>query len=92
MVFINYDLENGKKVKVHYLALFEQEFQINIHITKLLVDNGIENIRLMPKIHEKDKVNRERYFGKHLNSPKQAPMPSLMAYRQNISQSSLEEY
>ena len=75
VVFINYDLGNGKKVEVHYPALFEQEFEINIHITKLLVNKGIENIRLMPKIHEKDKVNRERYFGKHYTDkfPKTCP-------------------
>jgi SPP1 gp7 family putative phage head morphogenesis protein len=36
----------------------------NREIASLLLDNGRENVRLLPKIHAKETILRERYFGK----------------------------
>jgi hypothetical protein len=36
----------------------------NREIAELLLDNGYENVKLMPQIHASEQILRERYFGK----------------------------
>ena len=64
VVFINYDLGNGKKVEVHYLVLQEDEFSDNIKIAEALLQHGHDRIRLLPRIHSSEISLRNRYFGK----------------------------
>lgn len=64
VVFINYDLGNGKKVEVHYLVLQEDEFSDNIKIAEALLQHGYNSVRLLPKIHKNEVDLRIRYYGK----------------------------
>lgn len=52
----------GKTVQVHYNALAEFE-DANRGITEILLQNGYENIRLLPQIHASQTELRRRYYG-----------------------------
>ncbi|MDR1112922.1 MAG: hypothetical protein LBL18_04100, partial [Bacteroidales bacterium] len=55
---------SGKTYKEHLLVGKTSEATANREVAALLLDNGYENVRLLPKIYKAEQILRERYFGK----------------------------
>jgi hypothetical protein len=63
VAFVERTTGSGKTYKEHRLVDKASEAPANREIASLLLDNGYENIRLLPQIDKKEKTLRERYLG-----------------------------
>lgn len=63
MAFIKRNTADGFEYLEHYLVGREQEAGDNRSIAELLLSNGYNDIRLLPRIHAREKALRERYYG-----------------------------
>jgi len=66
---------SGKQYLVHYNTIGTDEYIGNTNIAEILVNNGFNNIKLLPQIHSSEIALRERYFGKEYNKRHPASNP-----------------
>jgi hypothetical protein len=62
LAYLEVETEGGSYFE-HILIEQEQEYAINTRIAEVLVNNGMRNLSLLPKIHESEVSLRLRYYG-----------------------------
>jgi SPP1 gp7 family putative phage head morphogenesis protein len=70
VAFVEKTTGSGKTYREHRLVERAGETGGNREIAALLLDNGYKDVRLLPKIDHKERVLRERYYGKGYNFSK----------------------
>ena len=73
VAYVQKTTPSGKTYREHRLVDKAQEAAGNREITALLLDNGYKDVTLLPIIDRKEKLLRERYYGKNFISATLCP-------------------
>jgi SPP1 gp7 family putative phage head morphogenesis protein len=71
--------KSGAYFEEHAMLQWEPEAKGNRNIAKMLVENGYKNVKLMPRLHEKEADLREKLYGKNYADRHKTKCPDCFA-------------